>query len=1013
MLPFPVRRLAAGLLTTAGLATGAVHLMGQAPQAPVTPMIQSLSEPGEGLSIRSLSEKSGLVTFASSQRNGIRLDGLAMAPAEGRALAFVDQYGSAFGLTSRVAARLLRATPVDALGQEHVRLQQLHDGIPVTAGEMIVHLKGDRVVAVNAHTLGDLPAAIRPDLLQAAAIDEARAVVEKQRPEVAAGARYSQPRLEIFNRGMLDEGTFPTRLAWFVEATGEGLREFIWVDAATGGTLLNFSQLTEARNRTVYDVAMGTTLPGTLVRSEGGPASAVADVNQAYNYAGVTYDYYFSQYGRDSFDGAGAEIRSSVRYRHPSDPGSPYENAFWNGTQMVYGEGFAAADDVVGHELTHAVIEYSANLLYYNQSGALNESYADIFGESIDQLSTLGGGNDTAGARWLLAEDLAAYPGGIRNMMTPTAFGDPGKLSDPQFVCRSDAWTSQTADRGGVHANSGVPNHAFALMVDGGTYNGRAVAGIGVGKAARIQYRALTTYLTSGSGFRDNSAALNASCTDLVGTAGITAGDCTQVATAILAVEMANPLSCAGATPPPATFCPLGGNPVPLFADGFESGGASWTPSSTTTNNWNPADTGFARGGLRMAYGPDVPASSDHRLAMNGPVAIPANARMAFDHAFEFEHSTTTFYDGAVLEFSINNGASWNDAGSLIDAGQAYNGTLDSTNALGARAGFVRSSFGYTGSRLNLASLAGQSVRFRFRVGTDSSVGSLGWVIDNVLIYTCSGTTTGPLPPTNFVASSIVGNTVTFNWTPPAGGPAPTGYVVEGGVGSGSAAASLPTGSTFPGFTVVAPSGSFHVRVHTLSGASRSAPSNEIVIHVNVPVPPSAPSNLLGMVNGDTIALAWKNTFAGGPPANLVLDVTGSIATSIPLGPSEGFQFAPVPAGTYTLSVRATNAAGSSPPSDSVTLTFPGPCSGVPQAPTNFLTNKVGSTIFVSWDLPASGPSPTAYVLVVTGSFNGAIPTPARALSGTVGPGTYNISVYAGNSCGNGPATAVQTVTIP
>ena len=254
---------------------------------------------------------------------------------------------------------------------------------------------------------------------------------------------------------------------------------------------------------------------------------------------------------------------------------------------------------------------------------------------------------------------------------------------------------------------------------------------------------------------------------------------------------------------------------------------------------------------------------------------------------------------------------------------------------------------------------------------------------------------------------------MTFNWTPPAGGPAPTGYLIEGGVGPGSVAASLPTGSTFPGFSVVAPNGSFHVRVHTLSGASRSAPSNEIVIHVNVPVPPSAPTNLLGMVNGDTIALAWKNTFAGGPPANLVLDVTGSLATSIPLGASEGFQFAPVPAGTYTLSVRATNAAGSSPPSNSVTLTFPGACSGAPLAPTNFLTNKVGSTIFVSWDLPTSGAAPTAYVLVVSGSFNGAIPTPARALSGTVGPGTYNISVFAANSCGNGPATAVQTVTIP
>ena len=142
-------------------------------------------------------------------------------------------------------------------------------------------------------------------------------------------------------------------------------------------------------------------------------------------------------------------------------------------------------------------------------------------------------------------------------MMNPNQFGDPGKMSDSaQFVCRSDAWTNPNGDSGGVHSNSGVPNHAFALMVDGGSFNGRTVAGIGFTKAAKIQYRALTTYLTSGSGFADNANALNQSCSDLIGTLGITSGDCTQVATAIAAVEMTNTWPCTGATPPPATYCP-------------------------------------------------------------------------------------------------------------------------------------------------------------------------------------------------------------------------------------------------------------------------------------------------------------------------------------------------------------------------------------------------------------------------------------------------------------------------
>ena len=139
----------------------------------------------------------------------------------------------------------------------------------------------------------------------------------------------------------------------------------------------------------------------------------------------------------------------------------------------------------------------------------------------------------------------------------------------------------------------------------------------------------------------------------------------------------------------------------------------------------------------------------------------------------------------------------------------------------------------------------------------------------------------GAQPPTNLYAASIAGNTVTLQWTPPSSGPAPTGYVLEGGVNPGEVLASIATGSTAPIVTIVAPTGSFYVRMLTQTASGRSPASNEIRIHVNVPVPPSAPTNLLGLVNGNTIALAWKNTFAGGSPANLVLDVTGSLATSI------------------------------------------------------------------------------------------------------------------------------------
>lgn len=268
-------------------------------------------------------------------------------------------------------------------------------------------------------------------------------------------------------------------------------------------------------------------------------------------------------------------------------------------------------------------------------------------------------------------------------------------------------------------------------------------------------------------------------------------------------------------------------------------------------------------------------------------------------------------------------------------------------------------------------------------------------------------------PPAGLVAHSIVGNVVTLRWTIAAAGPAPTGFVLEGGVTPGEVLGSFPTGSAVPTYTFTAPTGSFYIRLHALNGTERSAASNEIRIHVNAPAPPSAPAHLLGLVNGSTLALAWTNTYAGGAPTSLVLDVTGSIATSIALGVSDGFDFAGVPDGTYTLSLRAQNGSGSSAASNAVTLTFPGSCTGPPLAPANVLAYRMGNTIYVDWSPAASGPAPTGYVLNVTGSFEGAFTTSGRAMSGTAGPGSYTLSVTATNACGASAASPAQTVVVP
>jgi hypothetical protein len=263
------------------------------------------------------------------------------------------------------------------------------------------------------------------------------------------------------------------------------------------------------------------------------------------------------------------------------------------------------------------------------------------------------------------------------------------------------------------------------------------------------------------------------------------------------------------------------------------------------------------------------------------------------------------------------------------------------------------------------------------------------------------------------VVDSVVGQLVTVRFTAPVLGPDPTGYVVKGGLLPGQVLAALPTGNTAPIFTFMAPTGSFFIRVHTLTNAGESEASNEVSLHVGVPVPPSPPATLTGLVNGSSLALSWKNTFAGGPPSNIILDVTGSVTTSLSLGLVENFTVPAVPGGTYTLRVRAANAGGPSAPSNAVTLTFPQACLGAPEIPENFLAYRIGNTLYVIWDPPESGPAPTQYVINVTGSFVGTFSTSARSANGVVGPGAYGLSVGAINPCGSSPLTPEQMVTIP
>ncbi|MGA9872512.1 MAG: M4 family metallopeptidase [Rhodococcus sp. (in: high G+C Gram-positive bacteria)] len=217
-------------------------------------------------------------------------------------------------------------------------------------------------------------------------------------------------------------------------------------------------------NRSVHDAQFQRDLPGVLVRGEGGPATGDAAADEAYDGLGVTFAFFRDVYGRNSLDGNGLPLVASVHYDRD------YDNAFWDGERMVFGDGdgevfgrFTASLSVVAHELAHGFTQYASQLEYTGQSGALNESLSDVFGVLVDQFSRSQNSED---ATWLVGEGLflpAVQGRALRSMIEPgSAYDDDVLGRDPQPADMA-GYVETTADNGGVHINSGIPNRAFAL----------------------------------------------------------------------------------------------------------------------------------------------------------------------------------------------------------------------------------------------------------------------------------------------------------------------------------------------------------------------------------------------------------------------------------------------------------------------------------------------------------------------------------------------------------------------
>jgi Zn-dependent metalloprotease len=298
---------------------------------------------------------------------------------------------------------------------------------------------------------------------------------------------------EYMNKKIVEKGTKKQKeQAWKNLILTEQLRGRRLVT----GFMSSMFSVSNKLDRTIFDAENAENLPGTLVRHEGGKPKGGKTVSEAYDYSGSTYNFYKDIFERNSIDTRGMKLDSTVHY------GEDYNNAFWNGTQMVYGDGdgeifqrFTKSIDVIGHELTHGVTQYEAALEYEGQAGALNESFSDVFGSLVKQYALE---QRVDKADWLIGAGLFTkkIKGiALRSMKEPgTAYNDPTIGKDPQPGHMKN-YVETTSDNGGVHINSGIPNHAFYLAAI-------ELGGYAWEKAGRIWYITLTERLRERSNFQ-------------------------------------------------------------------------------------------------------------------------------------------------------------------------------------------------------------------------------------------------------------------------------------------------------------------------------------------------------------------------------------------------------------------------------------------------------------------------------------------------------------------------------
>ena len=701
--------------------------------------------------------------------------------AEQKSTDFFQSRGVIFGMKDASQEMTLSKETTDNIGFNHLTYLQTYKGVPVFDGQLKMHYNSlNELQSVNGVFIPDLKLNPIPSMSASDASVIAIQYIENIGISTSSSLRSKHEKLYIFRKGLVQGINGGNHLVFEVEVVDEvGLREFVYVDAHSGDIVERFTGNHGALFRRLYE---GSTANEIWTEGDAFPGGLDIWQRNEIEAAGHTYYTFFNSFGFDSYDGAGAEM---LTINNVTTPGF-CPNASWNGVTARYCTG-TASDDVVAHEWGHAYTEFTSDLIYAWQPGALNESYSDIWGETVDLLNNyqdagedLSLRTDCTGQRWRMGEDASAFGGAIRDMYMPNCDNDPGKVSDVFYVCG-------TGDSGGVHTNSGVNNHAYSLLVDGGTYNGQTITGIGLVKAAHIFWRSQSEYLTRSSGFDVQADALEQSASDLLGInlegisttstpfgpSGemISAADTAQLVKVLLAVEMRTEPSCIF-TPILAASALTCQESLPLsaiFYEDFESGLGAWTATEHPVNpgTWEsrfwvlepdlPDDrptTGVF--GINPINGDCITDLQNGIIRLESPVInIPGFTTGAIEMSFDHNVSTEFQWDGANIKYNLNGGGwtilpgsaftlnPYNDVINTVGAGN--DNPMEGEEAFtGTDGGQVDGSWGISTIDLTgLGLLPGGNIQFRFEVGGDGCNGSsFGWYIDDVRIYVCLDCTT-------------------------------------------------------------------------------------------------------------------------------------------------------------------------------------------------------------------------------------------------------------------------------